>query len=354
MHNTFTRLPHGWSILLVLLVLPLAGCFPGSCQREEPRDLFPADSLSRSFAQSLPVDTLVATWVATQTPDYTLKFPRTVRFGPDGRVYATDVERQRIFIWTSQGDFAEEWWVGDFEAPYLAGWRGDSLVVYNPPALRFDVLVDGLVEERVDVPYDLSLEGLLTWGAADQDGFYFKAVGETIDGYVARLDSQGRELEQFPLSGNRFRQAGLLRIWGDSLLSLSGFRPIVDIIQPSAPLDSLALFGFDSPMLARSRTFFTGGRVRQGPPLLSASAAPAGPYLFALNSRPGWLYIDVFDQDGRLQYRLVEPDPRVNSQHQVQDLDARVRSDGGFELVVALTAPTPSILAFTWQPPGSE
>ncbi|MEM6647614.1 MAG: hypothetical protein AAF730_15315 [Bacteroidota bacterium] len=331
-------------------MFPLAGCLPGSCQREEPRDLFSADSLSRSFAQSLPVDTLTEGWTATQTPDYTLKFPRTVRFGPDGRVYTADVERQRIFIWTTQGDFAEEWWVGDFEAPYLAGWRGDSLVVYNPPALRFDVLLSGVVEERIQVPYTLDPEGLLTWGAADGGGFYFKAVGETLDGYVAHLDESGREIDQMALSGDRFRQAGLLRTWGDSLLSLSGFRPVVDIIQPSTPLDSLVLFGFDSPMLARSRTFFTGGNARKGPPLLSASAAASGPYLFVLNSRPGWLHIDVFDQRGQLKHRLVEPNPQVNSQHQVQDIDARRLSDGSFELAVVLTAPTPSVMFYTWRP----
>lgn len=350
MQHAGLRLPEGWSVLLVCLVLPLTGCFPGSCQREESRDLFPADSLSRSFSESIQVDTLTHVWTAAETPDYALKFPRTVRFGPDGRVYAADVERQRIFIWNIGGDFAKEWWVGDFEAPYLAGWRGDSLVIYNPPALRFDVLLEGIVEKQIQVPYSLAPEGLLTWGAADSNGFYFKAVGEALDGYVARLDDTGEELAQFALAGNRFRQAGLLRTWGDSLLSLSGFRPVVDIIRPGAPLDSLALFGFDSPMLARSRTFFTGGNARKGPPLLSASAAPAGTFLFVLNSRPGWLHVDVFDQDGQLRYRLVEPNPQVNSQHQVQDIDARKRADGGFDLAVVLTAPTPSVMLYTWQP----
>ncbi|GAB5519501.1 MAG: hypothetical protein RhofKO_17520 [Rhodothermales bacterium] len=344
------RLPEGWSVVFVLLILPLSGCFPGSCQREEPRDLFPADSLSRDFSLTVAVDTLAIEWTASETEDYALSFPRTVRFGPDGRLYAADAERQRIFIWTTDGSFSEEWWVGTFESPYLAGWRSDSLVVYNPPALRFDVLLYGQVERSFNVPYDLKPEGLLTWGAADTTGYYFKAVSEDFDGYVAVLDASGQEVERVELPGNRFRQAGLLRTWGDSLLSLSGFRPVADIIRPGVPRDSLAFMGFDSPMLPRSHTFFTGGTTRKGPPLLTASAAPAGPYLFVLNSRPGWLYIDVFDRNGQLQHHIVEPNPQVNSQHQVQDLAAQQRADGTFEIAVVLTSPIPSVTFYTWQP----
>ncbi len=335
--------------LLCALLLTVAGCLPSSCRRPDDRSLFPADSLSREIAAQAPVDTLRLLWQSAGTEEHTLKHPRTVLFGADGTVYVSDTKRNSVFVFDGPGKAAREITSDAFSFPYLAGVWGDTLLVFNPDAHRIDLVVNGGVGGSIATPVDFPRRSTLQYAAAAGDVVYFKAVSEDQEGYVARLDRDGEVVERHALAGPHWRFAGLLRPWGDSLLSLSGYRPLVDVIAPGRKPDSLALRGFDSPMLARSRSFALGHI--QEAPLLTASAAPAGPFLFVLNMRPGWLRIDVYDRAGELQRILVHERPSLKQNFYPRDLAARPLPGGGFALAVILDAPQPQVHLYAWRGP---
>ena len=100
--------------------------------------MLPADSLSRQQAESVPADTLRLAWRVTGDSLEGLRFPRTVRFGPGGQLYVSDVEAGRIFVFSGEGRLVDEWTSDGFSTPYLSGVRGDTVVVFNPAALRLD------------------------------------------------------------------------------------------------------------------------------------------------------------------------------------------------------------------------
>ncbi len=85
------------------------------------------------------------------------------------------------------------------------------------------------------------------------------------------------------------------------------------------------------------------------PPLLSASAAPAGNLLFVLNMRAGWLQVDVFGRDGRLLRRLLPPERVYRNAFLPQDLDVRVTPEG-YEIAVVISRPEPVLQVFRWEP----
>lgn len=335
----------------LVLALLLGGCFPGMCNRQESRALLPADSLSRRVAAAVPFDTLALAWATGGPEAHPFVLPRTVRFGPDGRLFVADAEARRLYAYTPEGALAETLALPEAEVPYLAGFRGDTLVVFDPEGRRLLLVHGGQVARRVATPSELAERQPLQYAAATADAFFFKALGEDFDGYLARLDAGGQVVARARLPGPFWRHAGLLRTWGDSLLSLSGFRPVVDV-WAAARLDTLALTGFDSPMLARSRLFLRGDE--HEPPLLSAAAAPAGDRLFVQNMRPGWLQVDVFGRDGRLQRRLTQPQPDFVRHFYPRDLDVRRLPDGRYLLAVVQTAPQPELLVYAWRPaPGT-
>lgn len=328
------------SSYFLLVLLTLTGCLPSSCQRQESRALLPADSLSRDRAAAVPMDTLRLAWQATGSEAHPLAYPRTVRFGPDGRLYVADVERNSVFVFEADGTLAAEWAPDAFEVPYLAGFRGDTVVVFNPAALRLDFVAGGTAVRSLALPAE-PRRGALVYAEAAGGAVYFKQVGEGVDGYLARVDPGGRTT-RFDLPPPYWRHAGLLRTWGDSLLSLSGYRPVVDVLSGTpARLDTMALHGFDSPMLARSRLFLLG-EVGEAP-LLSSAASAAGDLLFVLNLRPGWLQIDAFDRSGLLQRRLTQPDPDLRKDFFPQDLAVRRLPDGTFEAAVVFREPWPRL-----------
>ncbi|MGI9174512.1 MAG: hypothetical protein ACR2GR_04255 [Rhodothermales bacterium] len=317
-------LPHAAAALLLVL----AGCFPSSCRRTETRALFPSDSLSREMAEQTSVDTLRLAWEARTTEAVPLAYPRTVLFGEDGTVYVGDAERNSLFAFGTDGRYREEIAPEQLDVPYLAGHQGDTLVVFSAGAGRFDFVADGDIVQSADVGADPARQ-TLQYGAYWKGNLYYKAVGEDAEGYIARLDARGEVAERAVLPGPYWRHAGFLRAWGDSLLSLSGYRPVIDVATEEGDalrLDTLALTGFDSPMLARSR-LFTLGEVYD-PPLLTASAAAAGDRLFVLNMRPGWLRVDVYNRHGRLQNVLVQENPLIDKNFYPTDIAAR-RTSGG-------------------------
>lgn len=341
----------GRTLLWSVLLLSMAGCLPSSCRRVESQALLPADSLSRQRAEGVPADTMRLAWEATGPEAAPLVYPRTVRFSetPGGPVYVSDVERNSLLVFEGDGTFRREVTAPSFEVPYLAGVRGDTVLVFNPAALHVDFVADGVPVRQVTLAAARPPEQGLLYAAASEDAFFVKAVGEGQAGYLVQLDDRGAVTARYDLPAPYWRHAGLLRTWGDSLLSLSGFRPVVDVLAPGGPLDTLALRGFDSPMLARSRSFMLGDV--QEAPLLSSSAAAAGDQLFVLNLRAGWLQVDVFDQEGMLQHRLVQADPAYNQQFFPQDLDVRRRPDGTYDLVVIGKEPVPRVQLYRWVPP---
>lgn len=342
-------MPRFFTAGLLIVLLSVTGCLPSSCKREEPRELFPADSLSRELAATLPVDTLDVLWTASGTEASPLAYPRTVRFASNGEVYVSDVERNSVFVFGQEGAFREEIAADAFAFPYLAGWRGDTLLVFNPTDLRIDWVVGGEVVAHTLLPQDLDESGRLTYATAFAHGFYFKGLRQDEEGYLAQIDDMGQEQARIALAGPTWRYAGLLKLWDNRLLSFSAYRPLVDVWQGGeAQLDSLRLTGFDSPMLARTRAFMLG--VTDEAPLLSASAAATDSLLFVINMRPGWLHIDTFDRSGQVQHRLTQANPAFNTEFYPIDIAVRPAEAQGYHIAVAVVKPRPHVAVYTWKP----
>jgi len=345
-------MPFRRGLLFLALLLMATGCLPRSCQRERNQALMPADSLSRRVAQTVPVDTLQRLWTTQGPEDARMALPRTVRFLPDGRLVLTDAERNQLYYVGTNGTVQQTMRPEAFDVPYIAGVRGDTVVVFNAGADRFDLVVNGRRLSQRSVVFQRPAEETLVYTLATATSFYAKVVGEETPGFIGRLDDRGRVVARMPLSGPTWRQAGFLRAWGDSLLSLTGFRPVIDMapldFEDGATVDSTTLVGFDSPMLERSYSFLQGDTSK--PPLLTVSAAPLGGRLFVLNLRPGWLRIDVYDRDGRLARALTERNRDGSRNDYPRDLAVR-RTPDGVLLAVVRSAPTPQLELYRWQPP---
>lgn len=328
--------------LLPLLLITLSGCFPSSCSRTDSRALFPSDSLSREIAASVGADTLQHVWDASLAD--LVEHPRTVAYdAASGTVYVSDTGGNCVLQISENGEVIGPVTPTSFEHPYLAGFRGDTLFIYNAGSGRVNAVVGGSVETRVDLP-ELNRSPSLSYLVASDEGFFWKLVAEQDSSTILSLDFDGSVRQRHQLPGPDWRHAGLLRMWGDSLASLSGYRPVVDILTPDGSLDTLALRGFDSPMLARSRRFMLGDV--NDAPLLSSSAAPAGPLLYLLNLRAGWIQIDGFDHDGVLQRRLSQPNPQPQRSFYPVDIAAHQREDGDVDFFVLLIQPEPRVIRY--------
>jgi hypothetical protein len=329
----------------------LTGCLPYSCQPQPDQSLYPSDSLSRRVAQNTPADTLEPLWSTGGTDAHPLARPRTVRFLDDGTIAVSDVERNSLFRFGADGTFVRESADGDFRTPFLIGTRGDTLVVFNAGTNRIDFVADGRRQPDRSVSYERPAPETLVYMLATDTTLYAKVVGQQTDSFIARLNDDGQPVARAPLEGPYWRYAGFLRAWGDTLVSLSGFRPAVDLVprgfaDGTVP-DSLALVGFDSPMLER-RHAFGQGEVTEAP-LLTPAAAPVGDTLFVLNVRPGWVQIDAYNRRGRLQHRLIERHEEGSPNFYPLDLDAR-RTESGYVFAVTIRSPEPRLKLFRWQP----
>lgn len=342
-------------ICLVLMgLLLVTGCLPYSCQREANKALFPSDSLSREIARDVSSDTLDLLWSVRGTETHSLEYPRTVRFMEGGGLAVSDAERNSVFRFTEEGQVERETRDEAFDVPYLIGSHGDTLVVFNAGTDRVDRIVEGRRVTNESISFERPAPETLVYMLATDTSLYAKVVGENIDSYVARLDDEGRSVARVSLEGPRWRHAGFLRLWRDSVVSLSGFRPVVNLLptafrEESRP-DTLALKGFDSPMLERSYAFAQGDVSK--PPLLTPAAAPVGDLLFVLNLRPGWVQIDAYDRNGDLQHRLVERHEMGDQNFYPLALDAR-REETGYQFAVTLRSPEPKLELFRWQPSDS-
>ena len=332
----------GFVVALVLL----SGCFPHSCSRTESQALLPSDSLSRELAATTPVDSLALLWQVRSGELTALEYPRTIRWSPGGEsLFVSDAGTGNVVAFSEEGRLVETVALPGVEHPYLLGWQSDTLVVLDPDERQlYGVAQGGTVWQRV-VANDSTLHRALLYGATTPGGIVLKAVSTGRPTQLLFLEETGEVDRHVALNGPHWRHAGFLRSWGDSLISLCGYRPVVDVVDRDGISDTLNLEGFDSPMLNRSR-LFVRGEVDQ-PPLLTSSAAPAGPYLFVLNLRPGWIQVDVYDHHGKLQRRLSHA-RSYRSHYYPVDLAVRKRHEGAYDIAIALVEPEPRIDLYRW------
>lgn len=327
--------------ILALVLVAAPGCFPYACNRTETRAIAPADSVSRALAAATAVDTLEVLGDVGGAFEH----PRTVAYGPDGVLWYTDTGRNSVTRVDSTGR-ATESIPGDFEFPYLAGFRGGTPVVYAAGPRRLVGLDDDGAEAwSQPMPKDGPEKGALTYALATDRAAWFKVLGEEYGGLIVALDSAGAETGRRPLPGSWWRWAGFLRTWRGEAWSLSGYRPMLHRIGETLG-DSLALAGFDSPMLARLRSFERGDA--DAPPLLTASAAGVDSLLFVLNMRPGWLNVDVYGHDGSLRRVLTEPNPGFDKNFFPTDIAARALPGGAYEIAVTVTEPEAGVRRYRW------
>lgn len=325
--------------VLLVLVVTGQGCLPYGCSRTESRVLSPADSLSRAYAESVRVDTLVPSGALRSAFDH----PRTVAFGPDGTLFVTDTGTHRLVVAPPDGD-ERTIPLDTLRFPYLAGVVGTVPLVYSPEAHMVVAVEETGTSWRIRLPDEGPNGGDLTYVTVADDGLWIKVLGEDYPGFIARVDSSGALDRHIALPGPHWRYAGFLRSWLGRPVSLAGYLPVVDRVTPSG-VDSLSLFGFDSPMLARSRQFLYGNV--DAPPLLTASAAALDSTLFVMNMRPGWLRVDAYGPDGRLEAVYVEPAPVFDQDFYPTDLAVRA-VEGGFELAVSVADPEPGVRRYRW------
>ena len=313
----------------------LAGCLPSS-QRETDRSVSPADSASAALAALAPVDTLEVVWAAS--PPEPMRLPSTISWLDNG-LAVVETGQGSVLRFTAAGAFRDATPLPADGYPYGAGTRGDTLIALarGPSELWWVVPGRGVVR-RAPAPAGAT-------AALAARGRLAVRVGGGPDSTapaVVRLDETGAETGRTPLPGPAWRSVGFLRAWGDTLLALSGYRPVVDRVTDSGA-DTLALVGFDSPQMARSAQFVRGEAGE--PPLLAASAAALGDWLLVLNLRDDHLRIDVYGRDGRLQRVLVEPGPWQPLRPVPLDLAVRWGGDRqrGVEIAV-LRAEPPGLL----------
>jgi hypothetical protein len=333
---------------LLAAVLLLAGCLP-SHQRKLSRDLFPADSLSRQVAEATPTDTLTVVWRAEAPREADLRHPLTLVWVGD-RIVVADAQRGGLHVFSEDGTYREAL-PETYQYPFLGGARGDTVAVLSRGTGRLHLVTLASGRSAADFP---APEGRNPVPGFGPGGLFVKVADQASGAAVYRLDpSGGGVLERHALVEPYWRHLGVLRAWGDTLVSASGYRPVVDVLpsgRGASPLDTLALVGFDSPQLERSR-LFTIGNIKE-PPLLAPSVAGAGPLLFVLSARPGWVQIGAFGrEDGglRLRRHLVSPGAAVGRQHFVADFAARQR-DGGYDLIVLENRPRPALVRYRWTP----
>jgi hypothetical protein len=329
-------------VLPAVLLLVLAGCGPSGCRVSDPASLLPADSLSRAYAEQLPVLELEPVGELDLTG--VAGHPRTIRFSPDGNLLYVGDTRAHIVarIQLSDGT-AGQIESTSFRNPYLVGFLGDTLLVLNPARRHIDFMHDGAAVRQIELP-DFDDRRTLRYAVVHRGEVYVKSISEEQGNFLSRFAPHGAELERVELDGPHWRYSGMMRSWGDTLVSLSGYRPVVDLVREGMEVDSLALYGFDSPMLSRSRRFVQGDT--RNAPLLSASAAPLDDHLWVLNMRPGWIRIDAYDRDGRLVAAYTQPDPTPDRRFYPVDIAARPSEDGSVLLDVLLARPNARVITY--------
>lgn len=294
-------------------------------------------------------DTLSLISSFTGTPDEPMQYIRSLAYGPDTVLYAADAGGGSIYRIDPDAQVVTVIRSELFSYPYMAGATPDGAVVFSPGRSRVQVIHGDDVSDVAEMPQDIPQQGLLQYAHQSGGRLHVKLVGDEFTGYVGTFRPDGTLHPVTRLPGPSWRRAGFLRSWGDTLLSLSGYRPEIDLILPDGRLDSLRLRGFDSPMISRLRLFESGDI--DAPPLITASATALGNHLLVLNMRPGWLQIDVYDRDGRLKAILTQPDPGFNRDYYPTDIAAAAMpASGAIRIAVSVVRPRAQVDVYEWTP----
>ena len=328
-----------------LAVAVLSGCLPSS-QRRTDRSVSAADSASAALAETVPVDTLGVAWTARAPADDPMPMPSSLAWlGDTLAVVETQTGSVRWF--GAEGAPLGRIRLPDQSYPYVAGARGDTLVVLARGAGELLWVTGGGVARRVSVPgatAALAAPGLLA--------VRLGGGPDTTEAGVARLDERGAVLQTTPAPGPAWRSVGFLRALGDTVVALSGYRPVLDVFAPGARPDTLALVGFTSPQSVRSAQFMRGEA--EEPPLLTSSAAFFEGSWYVLNLRSDHVRVDVYGRDGRLRRVLVSPGPWAPDGPVALDLAVRERG-GAVELAVLralppglLRSPDAEVTVYRW------
>ena len=343
--------------LVLTTALALSACLPSS-QRQITHELTPGDSLSREIAAAAPVDSLQMVSVIYGTEESPMELPTSLVWLPDslgGKMFVIDTRRGSLHVIGRNADYEEEWQPDGLEYPYAAGVRGDTLVLLNRGQNRLDFVWEAAIVRSVALPEESMSAALVT-----DRGIFVKRSDEKAV-RLLRVSEDGALEASYDLPGPYWRHIGFLRAWGDSLLSLSGFRPVVDVLAmdalDGAAADSMALVGFDSPQLVRSNQYMLG-EVDE-PPLLVSSAAPFGDNLFVLNLRADGIRIDVYGREGRIERALAYTD--VEAMPNAFPADIAIRQDGDallFALAMQnpgglLSDPSGYVLILRWDRPSA-
>lgn len=315
----------------------VGGCLPSS-QKQNTQTLTPGDSLSREIAATALVDSLTVVWEVRAPEETPMELPTSLVWFPDslgGDLVVADTRRGYIHRISPDGAYQGVWESDDFQFPYLAGIRGDSIAVFNRGRNTLGFVRNGSVVRSITLPEEDVSAVLVT-----DSSIVVKRTEEGIYD-LAEISEHGEMLQRYELVGPYWRHYGFIRSAGSQVFSLSGYRPVVDVLQEETPagstLDTLALVGFDSPQLVRSNQFLLDEI--DEPPLLISSATYHAGKLYVVNMRAERVRIDVYGTGGHLERVLEYVDYTAVSE--AFPADIAVRSDGSNGLLIALVMQSP-------------
>jgi len=176
------------------------------------------------MAASIPVDTMeVVDQLRPESPP--MSYPSSLGYAPDGTLWAGDLLNHTITGFSTTGRVNWSFQFDDLKYPYIAGFRSDTLVVFTPDDPRILQIEDAEIVRTINILGDPAVDSGNQYATTYDGGYFYKVVDKNFGGYIARLNNEGRETARWNLPGEYWRYAGALRMWSDSLLSLSGYLP---------------------------------------------------------------------------------------------------------------------------------
>ncbi len=333
------------ALTVFFLLITLAGCLPSSCKRTESRDLFPADSLSRQLAAVTVEDTLTVFGLSSGDGTRPFEYPRSIQFESTGTLLVADVGNGRINRIASDGSYLTTI-DSSLTLPFLAGRIRDTTFVFDAATNVIRFIVGDSSRTWSSIQTGNLEENSVRYAVVHDGQTYLKLVPEGAPATLSTFSDTGELVYSIDLPGASWQWAGFLRSVDSSLISLRGYQPQIDIFDSDLEHDSLRLSGFDSPMLARTRSFLLGDA--HAPPLLTASASFTDKYIFVLNMRPGWTRIDVFTREGTLERILTRENPSFNKEYFPTDLSVFHSGSGTYLLAVTYVKPDGRVETYEW------